>query len=162
MGRSSNRLQRFLSTLSLRRATGHGYTGHRRVLISIHALLAESDQPAADIRHCGSTISIHALLAESDSGSVPRCAWHDLFLSTLSLRRATAVPEHVIVEHFGFLSTLSLRRATGPELRQFFGPLISIHALLAESDFNGDHGHMSGDISIHALLAESDLTTVLH
>ena len=33
---------------------------------------------------------------------------------------------------------------------------ISIHALLAESDFNGDHGHMSGDISIHALLAESD------
>ena len=56
---------------------------------------------------------------------------------------------------------------------------ISIHALLAESDpciptghpgalhfyprspcgerlFNGDHGHIKGDISIHALLAESD------
>ena len=34
--------------------------------------------------------------------------------------------------------------------------IISIHALLAESDFRGDHGHISGDISIHALLAESD------
>ena len=33
---------------------------------------------------------------------------------------------------------------------------ISIHALLAESDFKGDHGHIKGDISIHALLAESD------
>ena len=37
---------------------------------------------------------------------------------------------------------------------------ISIHALLAESDFKGDHGHMSGDISIHALLAESDLLSL--
>ena len=34
------------------------------------------------------------------------------FLSTLSLRRATAVFQHAVVEHFGFLSTLSLRRAT--------------------------------------------------
>ena len=34
---------------------------------------------------------------------------------------------------------------------------ISIHALLAESDFSGDHGHINGDISIHALLAESDV-----
>ena len=57
--------------------------------------------------------------------------------------------------------------------------VISIHALLAESDvatvglnlvgqiflstlslrratFSGDHGHIKGDISIHALLAESD------
>ena len=40
---------------------------------------------------------------------------------------------------------------------QYRGQRISIHALLAESDFNGDHGHISGDISIHALLAESDL-----
>ena len=58
----------FLSTLSLRRATRLGLLGWLRVLISIHALLAESDQNARpDIRQpC--VISIHALLAESDCG----------------------------------------------------------------------------------------------
>ena len=35
--------QAFLSTLSLRRATALGLLGWLRVLISIHALLAESD-----------------------------------------------------------------------------------------------------------------------
>ena len=57
---------RFLSTLSLRRATVLGLLGWLRVLISIHALLAESDV-------------MYALIF---AGSV-------LFLSTLSLRRAT-------------------------------------------------------------------------
>ena len=56
--------------------------------ISIHALLAESDGRINDISRL-MKISIHALLAESDLLRV-------------------AVPEHVIV----FLSTLSLRRAT--------------------------------------------------
>ena len=80
-------------------------------LISIHALLAESDtsQP-----HCAGSfaISIHALLAESDPiiSSATSCRW--LFLSTLSLRRATCAPVAAI----------------GHRLR------ISIHALLAESD----------------------------
>ena len=55
-----------------------------------------------------------------------------------------------------FLSTLSLRRATFNGDHGHISGDISIHALLAESDFNGDHGHISGDISIHALLAESD------
>ena len=59
----------FLSTLSLRRAT--------------HAL----PRPA-----CGCTISIHALLAESDDGCVTIYTRHRAFLSTLSLRRATAGP----------------------------------------------------------------------
>ena len=80
-----------------------------------------------------------------------------------------------------FLSTLSLRRATIATKYSWSGFSISIHALLAESDlptggqtfdinlflstlslrratFNGVHGHISGDISIHALLAESDYT----
>ncbi len=80
--------------------------------ISIHALLAESDhthvgQPCTS-RHfyprspCGErlaalhvagqlhNISIHALLAESDLlKALPLPRWHP-FLSTLSLRRATA------------------------------------------------------------------------
>ena len=123
----------FLSTLSLRRATGgrrqlqrhrdHFYPrspcGERpnNVLpayaacgISIHALLAESDhtQPTEQAK---ALISIHALLAESDFGPISMGFIGGLFLSTLSLRRATFVgaSQGAIV---GFLSTLSLRRAT--------------------------------------------------
>ena len=107
----------FLSTLSLRRATTrrwvnltcrtHFYPrspcGERQVLlhlishipaISIHALLAESDEclPAHLPRD---QISIHALLAESDlCETVPR-GGHIIFLSTLSLRRATS-PEYFL------------------------------------------------------------------
>ena len=57
------------------------------------------------------SISIHALLAESDSALRLYCGCWKVFLSTLSLRRATA------------LSSLS-----------HFKHSISIHALLAESD----------------------------
>ena len=56
----------FLSTLSLRRATANIYETVNRNRISIHALLAESDSdPVTD--KAWSLISIHALLAESDS-----------------------------------------------------------------------------------------------
>ena len=56
--------------------------------ISIHALLAESD--AADISDKRkASISIHALLAESDQLYINRTAKAVVFLSTLSLRRAT-------------------------------------------------------------------------
>ncbi len=62
----------------------------------------------------------------------------------------------VVEPGFVFLSTLSLRRATSghPETRPSYA--ISIHALLAESDrckFSWNDGKI---ISIHALLAESD------
>ena len=82
----------------------------------------------------GQNISIHALLAESDS-------------LTLIIGFLVGV----------FLSTLSLRRATWPGLlaRPFF--IISIHALLAESDLNLPSKPIERNISIHALLAESDL-----
>ena len=56
-------------------------------------------------------ISIHALLAESDALRSPRIALMVGFLSTLSLRRATTMPD-------------LCQRYVG----------ISIHALLAESD----------------------------
>ena len=57
--------------------------------ISIHALLAESDVVGAPEGADSCHISIHALLAESDSlGSVRGC-FFCVFLSTLSLRRAT-------------------------------------------------------------------------
>ena len=56
-------------------------------------------------------ISIHALLAESDEMTAFDAKWATLFLSTLSLRRATETG------------------GSKPERRP-----ISIHALLAESD----------------------------
>ena len=55
-----------------------------------------------------------------------------------------------------FLSTLSLRRATKNALRQIINRCISIHALLAESDNARPETRQRGAISIHALLAESD------
>ena len=55
-----------------------------------------------------------------------------------------------------FLSTLSLRRATQKNQHQRKRKDISIHALLAESDARRALGFVDPDISIHALLAESD------
>ena len=147
--------------------------------ISIHALLAESDNRVrlsplgpkyfyprspcgerhelSERRWRPSGISIHALLAESDVQVI-------LFVL------------HVVV----FLSTLSLRRATA--MGQLAAQLneISIHALLAESDRKRCQSRPDSRnfyprspcgerrkymrcvlpvlISIHALLAESDAT----
>ena len=124
----------FLSTLSLRRATGLSYFYIIKITISIHALLAESD------------------LLNRRSGAV-----QNTFLSTLSLRRATCnfsqkrhpphnfyprspcgerridkIPYQRQIDQF--LSTLSLRRATIHFDNYNLHCVISIHALLAESD----------------------------
>ena len=123
---------KFLSTLSLRRATVGVFSCYLDNIISIHALLAESDTHPVTVFIC-IIISIHALLAESDcsAGSgfcrpryfYPRSPCgerlklfakrfsNSLFLSTLSLRRATTDMRQRLIE-FRFLSTLSLRRAT--------------------------------------------------
>ena len=100
----------FLSTLSLRRATSLVIKLPLRSEISIHALLAESDAYRVQLGSMVS-ISIHALLAESDLIFAAR---------------------HMTVRIF--LSTLSLRRATSPNGGQYNVYSISIHALLAESD----------------------------
>ena len=77
--------------------------------------------PCGERRAClpacvvGAPISIHALLAESDHGQ------------SITLRL-------VIL----FLSTLSLRRATNSAYGALDGASISIHALLAESDQAAD------------------------
>ena len=57
--------------------------------ISIHALLAESDEGAHRLAHAPPEISIHALLAESDAVMDNIVFVPGEFLSTLSLRRAT-------------------------------------------------------------------------
>ena len=79
--------------------------------ISIHALLAESDNSAYGALD-GASISIHALLAESDKCYFVILLAVLLFLSTLSLRRATSVFFIIFNASCTFLSTLSLRRAT--------------------------------------------------
>ena len=108
-------------------------TVHRKE-ISIHALLAESDLCRCCVRSCSwhyfyprspcgerrlqlflyyqdNTISIHALLAESDFFDAVQIVIVIVFLSTLSLRRATRL-FFIVFDLFRFLSTLSLRRAT--------------------------------------------------
>ena len=124
--------------------------------ISIHALLAESDSsPQPQLPSClgflstlslrratkqpfsifyGRAISIHALLAESDLTMFPVTVTIFPFLSTLSLRRAThgTCPGLFVGDHFYPRSPcgerLQLRKASDG------GLIISIHALLAESD----------------------------
>ena len=81
----------FLSTLSLRRATVSGAYLYGKYFISIHALLAESDQLSGQEQQQITAISIHALLAESDIAEKLPAQLIEQFLSTLSLRRATAM-----------------------------------------------------------------------
>ena len=103
------------------------------------------------------SISIHALLAESDfalSYSVPPLG---LFLSTLSLRRATIDTSKDIIKTANFYprSPCGERQFVEIAIRPLVS--ISIHALLAESDPPLLGGIMEPfRISIHALLAESD------
>ena len=80
------------------------------------------------------------------------------FLSTLSLRRATMNIVLWLGLTIRFLSTLSLRRATIQKIENGEVRTISIHALLAESDVGLPvAGRIAHRISIHALLAESDV-----
>ena len=81
---------------------------------------------------------------------------YQIFLSTLSLRRATSKPRRLKSRRILFLSTLSLRRATIRQRNKLQDGRISIHALLAESDRVEFKLDFINKISIHALLAESD------
>ena len=101
--------------------------------ISIHTLLAESDCFSV-LNRLKVTISIHALLAESDS-KPNRCTTipdFDFYPRSPcgERRKSNKLAERKLV----FLSTLSLRRATRTGLTCGDGRNISIHALLAESD----------------------------
>ena len=125
--------------------------------ISIHALLAESDalQFKPPIKShdfyprspCGerpiTTITICIVLIFLSTLSLRRATlrlmyfWPSgrLFLSTLSLRRATRALKARKPSIHVFLSTLSLRRATVKSTPEDAKRWISIHALLAESDY---------------------------
>ena len=102
----------FLSTLSLRRAT---------LFCNLNVLLPK-------------TISIHALLAESDRSSFMPLDSEPYFYP----RSPCGERQHSKCSYTcrkPFLSTLSLRRATSNSAYSSICFNISIHALLAESDF---------------------------
>ncbi len=140
----------FLSTLSLRRATVHVAQDPSPGRISIHALLAESDYPAASCRPRGGDFYPRSPCGERHPSAVSRphvadfyprspCGerrgplWYVVvsqlqFLSTLSLRRATGAGGERSEPPARFLSTLSLRRATvskrsEPSCRRFLSTL---------------------------------------
>ena len=147
----------FLSTLSLRRATcyslrhstqsRHFYPrspcGERRqvkqayrvkLVISIHALLAESDRQMPSIKFSpGTFLSTLSLRRATVVGTI-KFAYSVLFLSTLSLRRATFAPSSTC----GISTNFYPRSPCGERPGISNGALgkweISIHALLAESD----------------------------
>ena len=102
-------------------------------------------------------ISIHALLAESDQVMRSIWIWSAEFLSTLSLRRATFVRGILRLLHRDFYprSPCGERRTSSGVI--CLAATISIHALLAESDGQIACGEPITAISIHALLAESDV-----
>ncbi len=104
----------------------------RPVIISIHALLAESDPQTPDTLP-GGAISIHALLAESDSGHRSATRGCGRFLSTLSLRRATH-PGSIFLPVLNFYPRSPCGERRLVSMPPWCEPSISIHALLAESD----------------------------
>ena len=124
---------KFLSTLSLRRATG------------IKPILGKINTNFYPRSPCGER---HI--------SKARGKRVDRFLSTLSLRRAT-VPTGGL---FFFDGHFYPRSPCGERLTEAQSEavttLISIHALLAESDTTRQVKQTCWAISIHALLAESD------
>ena len=135
VGHVENVHKAFLSTLSLRRATKIRLHPYGPGIISIHALLAESDRSLSCV-YLSCRISIHALLAESDPTQPSRPCWTTHFYprSPCGERRWAFV---WTTGKTRFLSTLSLRRATRTGLTCGDGRNISIHALLAESDHDG-------------------------
>ena len=145
----------FLSTLSLRRATTNPRRRPRQ-LCNFYPRSPCGERPHANRYYVGlHLISIHALLAESDPRDCPAWSRPPYFyprspcgerpMDTASKKR-----------YLRFLSTLSLRRATDSSYGALEGASISIHALLAESDSLTTYLDTSSTISIHALLAESD------
>ena len=103
------------------------------------------------------SISIHALLAESDA-KILSVETATVFLSTLSLRRATTYTRNQIINKQISIHALLAESDIASKFFGFVVDQISIHALLAESDILAPFNGMTVEISIHALLAESDLS----
>ena len=105
-----------------------------QITISIHALLAESDAAGNKAGAESFKISIHALLAESDCSAVASGSTSFSFLSTLSLRRATYCYMWALADCTNFYPRSPCGERPERPVESRSNILISIHALLAESD----------------------------
>ncbi len=126
--------KQFLSTLSLRRATClnisklvPAFYFYPRSPCGERLLLLRKITITVDI-------SIHALLAESDGKSNKLTGRKLVFLSTLSLRRATISARRVASESIDFYPRSPCGERQAANGLADTPPEISIHALLAESD----------------------------
>ena len=149
-------MSRFLSTLSLRRATANWFDlwgwaeyfyprspcGERRrkyTKSKEYYFYFYPRSPCGERRarllvcFLGVSISIHALLAESDTWARGSRVTYVISIHALLAESDTTDMAKRLIE-FRFLSTLSLRRATPMDVPQYQILDISIHALLAESD----------------------------
>ena len=146
--------------------------------ISIHALLAESDDDCGGVHGldvdfyprspCGERlpgfqprrlphrISIHALLAESDVFLLKKITITvDISIHALLAESDEKYPVMLLINHYFYpRSPCGERRWL--RCWQLAARDISIHALLAESDVGQKRLRQKLAISIHALLAESD------
>ena len=168
-----NTLLKFLSTLSLRRATDLFAISARARLISIHALLAESDHLPASFHPMSLDFYPRSPCGER-RGDRLSCFGRIIFLSTLSLRRATTLPRRFIRGSNNFYPRSPCGERRRPDKLQLpqnhfyprspcgerpalslpFGAvwIISIHALLAESD-RPNHGKRNKKVKFLSTLS---------
>ena len=150
---------KFLSTLSLWRATGRPQSGWTD---GAHFY---PRSPCGERHVVDTPVSVfcnfypRSPCGERQDSTRSTARWWS-FLSTLSLWRATEVNSNN-VETAAFLSTLSLWRATDNSTMVISNYIISIHALLVESDpISASEITCTFGISIHALLVESDFIRI--
>ena len=152
----ANNLMAFLSTLSLRRATFDSGT-----FVPAEKFLSTLSLRRATIGLLRRLMNSIDFYPRSPCGErrkeVTMADFDKIFLSTLSLRRATVCWTGMQsgTLHFYPRSPCGERRIEADKICKF--PIISIHALLAESDPIIEHDLNNTNISIHALLAESDI-----
>ena len=149
----------FLSTLSLRRATEQKTLHAARLVISIHALLAESDLAGPS-----GPAFLYNFYPRSPCGE--RRVWMGGLSCDGNFYPRSPCGERpctmtTIISIALFLSTLSLRRATvRVKIFRMLCP-ISIHALLAESDKRGEH-HASSQQEFLSTLSLRRATAKVH
>ena len=149
----------FLSTLSLRRATFLMERDGVQYYISIHALLAESDQLLVPLFRDVSHFYPRSPCGERQFKYVVQCR-KVIFLSTLSLRRATNSSVNTADQEANFYPRSPCgERPIHPRLCNVnlnFYP----RSPCGERQSEGRINPHKPNISIHALLAESDLMLI--
>ena len=126
--------KQFLSTLSLRRATRLEFCGTAQHTYFYPRSPCGERQANTRAERQEQHISIHALLAESDSRQFGEVYEQDTFLSTLSLRRATELLKLLYPGSTNFYPRSPCGERQPSKTRRLTNLIISIHALLAESD----------------------------